>query len=166
MENFLSFVRQIKDLSLTILEHSHIPYQHIVEQTKCSPVHILYECATSTPMYDSIEFDKTAGLVPYIQKQYYHFDQSWSVHYLPQDKHILLTLDASADVFDAGTVRDMVYRFELAINQLIYFPHKPIFAISLLLPNESNLIQSNYTPLEGKSSFRKLACASTVCYSS
>ena len=140
---FVSLVEQVQELSLSILEHSHVPYQRIVEQTYSSPIHISYECVTTQPSNEPIELDEMTTLIPFVQKQYYHFDLSWSTQFSPHDKATRLSLDASADLFNAETVREMVYRFESVLSQFVSFPNNPIFSLSLLLPHENNLLKSS-----------------------
>lgn len=115
-ESFSSLVQRIKDLSINILEHAHLPYQEImnysISSTAKTPFSFQYEPQMSSMTYGSTVKTKfkTAELCPYGDHNWAHSngialnDFSLTMIHNHQTKRIQYIIECSADLYDEETL--------------------------------------------------------------
>ena len=153
--SFDELVRHVRDKSLSILEHSHYPLQHILSdfhenQTSVSFLEIVFDFITASPNTSQLSLDGTS-LKPVSlssSTEVAKFDFSCSFIYDPMvdDSRVACRFVCSHDLYDERTVATMSQRFQHLLHQLFSSQLSTIISdqynvsisrLSLVLPDES-----------------------------
>ena len=152
---FDELVKHVRDKSLSILEHSHYPLQHILSdfhenQTSVSFLEIVFDFITASPNTSQLSLDGTT-LRPVSlssSSEVAKFDFSCSFIYDPMidDGRLGCHFVCSHDLYDERTVAIMSQRFQHLLHQLFSSRLNTIVSdqynvsisrLSLILPDES-----------------------------
>ncbi|UJR34791.1 hypothetical protein I4U23_027572 [Adineta vaga] len=132
------FFAYIKQMCLESMCHAYFPYQEMGElpgiQTLflAEPIHQLPD-------------DPTFRLIPLATTQddnVAKFDLTCSLDYNSQSHSIILSFNASLDLFDTETVTTMARRFEYLLSQIFTSVSSSVCKLSLFLPHEVELLRA------------------------
>ena len=158
---FEHLVEQVRDLCLSILEHSHYPLQHILNDSQLNSSNVsflktLFDFITVSLNINQLSFDGAdLEQVPRFQtRPVTQFDLSLTFVYNPtlNNNKLSFRLVFSRDLFDETRVTSIAQRFKYLFQQL--FPSNstntpndtlltPIAKLHLILPDEATEIESN-----------------------
>ena len=153
--SFDELVRHVRDKSLSILEHSHYPLQHILSdfhenQTSVSFLEIVFDFITASANTSQLSLDGTTLRPVSLSSstEVAKFDFSCSFIYDPMvdDGRVACRFVCSHDLYDERTVATMSQRFQHLLHQLFFSRLSTIISdqynvsisrLSLVLPDES-----------------------------
>ena len=153
--SFDELVRHVRDKSLSILEHSHYPLQHILSdfhqnQTGVSFLEIVFDFITASANTSQLSLDGTTLRPVSLSSstEVAKFDFSCSFIYDPMvdGGRLGCRFVCSHDVYDERTVATMSQRFQHLLHQLFFSRLTTIVSdqynvsisrLSLILPDES-----------------------------
>ncbi|CAF4066371.1 unnamed protein product, partial [Rotaria magnacalcarata] len=158
--SFSNFVLQVQRLCSSINEHSHLPYQHMLnlqdnEQHRLSHAFFSYESLMSSVNYsNSLEFnvndENKTVFVPYNDRDRSHdngvalFDFTITMSHSHQEQSTECYMECSRDLFnDPKFIQQLADRFRYMLEQLFVEKKSDVVAgpmkyLSLLLPSEIN----------------------------
>ncbi|CAF3720947.1 unnamed protein product [Rotaria sp. Silwood1] len=141
---FISLMQSVKDLALTTLPYSNLPFQDIASTTNISMLQTLFD--VETIQNDEIALDSQILLHPFTSSitdpySVAKFDLSCSFHYNTQTRSIIVAMNGASDLFETSTIELLIHRFECLLDQLVIKSSStPVCEFSLLLPHERELV--------------------------
>jgi non-ribosomal peptide synthetase component F len=156
--SFQQLVEHVREVMTNSLEYSYFPLQRILAQhpNVSKPAFLDTSFAFHSTGNDSTEDEVMIGgsqlySMPMSIKTTENeimskFDFSLNIQHDLSTNQLSCTIDASPDLFDATTVGKIGQRFHSMLEQLFNIAdmqmNKPIYNLSLILPNERSLMQS------------------------
>ncbi len=156
--SFYQLIKHVQEMMTSCLEYSYFPLQRILGQhpnvSKPAFLHtsfVFHSSENQNTNNEVIKGDSRLHLVPIsininedeIMNQ---FDFALNIQYNKSTNQLSCTIDASLDLFDAITVDKIAQRFHLMLEQFFDITNvqitKPIYELSLILPDERVLMQS------------------------
>jgi non-ribosomal peptide synthetase component F len=157
-DSFTQLLEHVSVMATHSFEYSYFPLQRILAQhsldSRPTFLDMIFEFCSiaSEDSYSKVMLgDASICIVPNTLKIgtdeiVSKFDFFLAVEYHPADSQLSFTIEASIDLFDAVTINKIGQRFLLMLNQLFEFSvdrsEHPIHQLSLILPDETLLIQS------------------------
>ena len=146
---FKQLVGQVRDLCLSILEHSHYPLQRIIgSQHTPAFLETMFDFITVTPDIERVDLDG-AVLEPVSSEKVDHvakFDMMLTFVHNPSTG-MSFSLICSQDLFDQSTVQTLADRFSCLLHRLfdstaMTVTKQSLCQLSIILPKEEPLIHS------------------------
>ena len=157
-QSFTQLVERVHVMATRSFEHSYFPLQRILAQhplaskpafldtsfefASVATEDILDQVTLGGAQLLALPFSIKIGTDEIVSK----FDFALNVRHDMPTGRLSCTINASLDLFDATTVNTIGQRFLLALEQLFAFnadrAMRPIYELSLTLPEEASLIQS------------------------
>lgn len=154
--SFEQLLSKVHQRCLAILEHSHVPLQHIVAghhipESPGAFMGTLFNVFTTKNNTTSIALDDTTQLKRMSTSSSSTvtiFDFSLELAYDTNKNEFTCTIKCLRDLFNSLTMSKMVDRFHALLRQLFHVDQstinrastQPIYEFSLLLPNELHLL--------------------------
>ncbi|CAF1303916.1 unnamed protein product [Adineta ricciae] len=135
--NIKEFFRRVKQIYLNSMHYGHFPYQYMGESTGRE---ILF-------LVDSIHQDlndQNLRLIPILSDHddiISKYDLTCSMIYDIPRSSVTVSFKGSCDLFNRNTLSTMIQRFEYLLEQIFTCESSSIFKLSLLLPNEVELLR-------------------------
>ena len=146
---FKQLVGQVRDLCLSVLEHSHYPLQRIIgSQHTPAFLETMFDFITVTPDIERVDLDG-AVLEPVSSEKVDHvakFDMMLTFVHNPSTG-MSFSLICSQDLFDQSTVQTLADRFSCLLHRLfdstaMTVTEQSLCQLSIILPKEEPLIHS------------------------
>jgi hypothetical protein len=156
--SFQQLVEHVQEMMRSSLEYSYFPLQRILVQhpnvSKAAflDISFVFYSSENQNMDDAVVIgDRRLHSMPISIKISENeimskFDFALTVHYNQSIHQLSCTIDASLDLFNRTTVDNIAQRFESMLEQLFHIKdvhmNKPIYELSLILPDERLLMKS------------------------
>ena len=172
--SFAGLVQQVREMATRALQMSYFPLQRILSQHSQSK-------ESPTFLDTSFEYGWTEGntsrvqmsngevvllAIPYsteisAEEIVSKFDFSLRFRHDKSNEQLSCRIDASLDLFDKTTVQTIAQRFHAVLQQLFLLDtfdtiNQPIFELSLLLPNDLELLRT-INPNTNQSDFHRFS---------
>ena len=163
-QSFHEFLTQVQKLCFVVLQHEHLPYQHIlgVQSNEKHPMpqnFFHYESLVSSVTHNSTAEiplgDKNNTVLEiYHDRDRAHgngqalFDITLAMSHNHHTRTTECVIECSADLFDQTTVNDLAGRFSQLVHQLCYSSNcfincqRPLHQLPVILPQEQLLIDT------------------------
>ncbi|UJR38878.1 hypothetical protein I4U23_031546 [Adineta vaga] len=138
---FFRFMQEVQAQCLAILPHCHVPYQDIIANNFLSQTLFAVEQIDGPKSVDFYELSDNATLRSLVLKNQdtsAKFDLSCDFSYSIQGPSIIVSLNASLDLFDQTTIEKMARRFEFLFDNI--FPSKHLYETSLLFDDDQKFL--------------------------
>ena len=163
--SFEQLVGQVRDLCLSVLEHSHYPLQRIIgNQHTPAFLETVFDFITIGSESERVDLDGAVLEPVSLEKVHLgaKFDMLLTFLHKPTIG-MSFSLVCSQDVFDEKTVKSLVDRFTCLLHQLfdstvISTTKQPLYRMSVIAPEEQALIHA----LKGNGINRSKATFSTI----
>ena len=146
--SFEQLLQQVRDLSLSVLPHSHYPLQHIIENQH-SPAFLesMYDFVTVSSDTEQVHLDgATLETVSFDDEEDFvaKFDVMLNFVHKPSAGVMSCSLICSEDLFDQVTVQTLADRFSHLLHQLCSSSNsqQPLHQVSIILPQEQRVIDT------------------------
>jgi non-ribosomal peptide synthetase component F len=156
--SFYQLSKHVQEMMTSCLEYSYFPLQRILGEhpnvSKPAFLHtsfVFHSSGNQNKDNEVIMGDSRLHLMPISMKinedeMMSQFDFALKIQYNQSTNLLSCTIDASLDLFDVTTVDKIAQRFHLMLEQLFDVIdvqiNKPIYELSLILPDERVLMQS------------------------
>jgi non-ribosomal peptide synthetase component F len=153
--SFEKLVEQVGNRCLSILEHSHYPLQHILsdaqqQQSTAVFLETVFDFLTVSSTHDRLTLRdaelEPIALQPKDQVAKFDFHLSFVQDQSAVNSSLSCSFVCSHDLFDQATADTIANRFSVFMQQLFNVPmeqirEQPIYNLSIILPDELNLIR-------------------------
>ncbi len=156
--SFYQLVEHVREIITSSLEYSYFPLQRILAQhpntSKPAFLDISFEFQSNRSeskkneiMFGSSELHTLSQSIKISEDEIISkFDVALTILYDANINQLSCTIDGSLDLFDRKTVDKIAQRFHSMLHQLFISTDnqlgKPIYELSLILPDERSLMQS------------------------
>jgi hypothetical protein len=156
--SFEQLVRHVQEIMTDSLEYSYFPFQRILAQHSniSKPAFIDTSFVFHSSENQNIESEVMIGdsqlhsmsisIKTNENKIMSIFDFALNIQYKPSTDQLCCTIQASLDLFDESRVHKIAQRFHSMLEQLFNVTDvqmkKPVYELSLILPDEKSLMQS------------------------
>jgi non-ribosomal peptide synthetase component F len=156
--SFHQLIEHVQELMTSCLRYSYFPLQRILAQHSdvAKPTFLdtsfVFQSSKNQNMDDAIVIgDSQLHSMPISieiseNEIMSKFDFALNIHYNQSTSQLSCTIDVSLDLFDVTTVNKIAQRFHSMLEQLFDVTdvqmNKPIYELSLILPDERLLMQS------------------------